>query len=198
MCFPSIAPQQFGKFHFSSKSLAIFFHSSSWGTLKTFSCKFCQMAAQVSPTIFVIVEGAIRYAYDKEAMLSPEARYLQIKYNRKLCFVLSLGSDLLIEDGANQTMSQSICNFLYLVERFTDISTLLLSPYQCVIMETIKFIYMSQIITIYLSKFLSSWIINHFVVQDNLKNWFLHIWKFTKCHCFLDHAKFDMYENYIV
>lgn len=77
MCFPSIAPTQWGIFQKLLKSSAIFFHCSDvLGGLKYVSLKASQMAEHVSCMILLTVVLPILYAKDMLCCEFPEAKYL--------------------------------------------------------------------------------------------------------------------------
>lgn len=71
-----MAPTQFGKFHRVIKSEAIFFHPSLVGGARKSDCKTSQMAWQVSAITLEVVDLPILYEYDKDTILSPDAKYL--------------------------------------------------------------------------------------------------------------------------
>ena len=75
-CLPSFAPMQFGKFHHSSGSAAIFLLSSLDGTGICIGDRTSQFAVQTSNIIFCTVDTPILKLYTIVVTASPTVRYL--------------------------------------------------------------------------------------------------------------------------
>jgi len=76
-CFPSIAPIQWGKFHFSSNLSAMCNQSFSLKVDgRTSSSIQVQMTLHVSLIMLETVVAPIRYWYDIDFIESPAAKYL--------------------------------------------------------------------------------------------------------------------------
>lgn len=111
ICFPSITPIQFGKFHFSSNLFATFFHQSFVSCRKSLSFNAVQIASHVSSTIFEIVLCPTLNEYKSDFMLSSEAKYL-----RQIC-------KRIYEDIASRIQSCFIIYDSTIVSNFSYTST---------------------------------------------------------------------------